>query len=198
MAITNGYTTLATAKARLGIADTSDDATIEAVVSAVSRQIDNECNRRFYAVSETRYYTALSSTGVWVDDLLSVTTLVTDDDGDRTYDTTWAATDYDLGPYNAALDGQPYSRIDVAPDGNYTFPVGVARGVKVTGSFGYAATTPAAIAEACLLQTARLFRRKDAVFGVVGSADMGQTAVIARIDPDVKMMLAPYRLLVVV
>jgi hypothetical protein len=64
MAITNGYVTLPELKARLYSAnpnmqqDPLDDAGLERVIEAVSRWIDADRGRRFYAATETRYYTA--------------------------------------------------------------------------------------------------------------------------------------------
>jgi hypothetical protein len=193
MAITNGYSTLVTVKARLKITDTADDSALEAIITAVSRAIDDYCGRRFYAANETRYYTATRPDGLMVDDILSVSALLTDDDGDRTYENTWATTDYDLTPDNAALKAEPYWKIITTPAGTHSFPANVRKGVKVTGSFGYASATPAVIEEACILQAGRLWRRQDAPFGVVGSAEYG-VARISSLDPDVKMLLGPYRL----
>jgi hypothetical protein len=131
---------------------------------------------------------------VLVEDLLTVTTLKTDADGDRTYESTWAATDYDLEPYNAARlsPARPYTRIVTAPNGVYTFP-NIRKGIEIAGSWGFSSTTPPIVKEACLLQSSRLFMRKDAPFGVTGSAEMGQAIVIPRLDPDVTHMLAPLR-----
>lgn len=187
MAITNGYTTLAVVKDVLGISDTGHDTELERVVEAVSRWIDGFCGRHFYSASETRYYTAEWGDWLIVDDLLTVTTLKTDENEDRTYERTWASTDYDLEPFNAATDGRPYTSIRTAPAGLYTFPTG-RKAVQIVGSFGWSAI-PDAIEEACILQTTRIFRRKDAPFGVTGSADMGQVLAIARLDPDVRSLL---------
>lgn len=193
MTITNGYCTLAEIRARLQFvtADTADDTILESVVMGVSRWIDKFTGRRFYAASETRYYTAEFADEVAVDDLLTVTSLSTDSDGDRVYEATWATTDYDLEPVNASTDGEPYTRISTAPAGRYSFPSG-RKGVKLVGSFGYASSTPAAVKEACLLQCERLYKRKDAPFGVIGSAEMGQMMVIAKLDPDVQLLLAGF------
>lgn len=197
MSISNGYTTLAALKARASIEDTRDDLTLETIITAVSRMIDNYCGRRFYAATETRYYTARDPYCLLVDDLLSVSALVTDEDGDRTYETTWASTDYDLYPDNAALEAQPepFWKILVAPEGNYTFPVGVRRGVKVTGSWGFASSTPPVVGEACLLQAARIFARREAPMGVLGAGEAGGTVRIAwsGLDPDVRRLLDPLR-----
>jgi hypothetical protein len=52
---------------------------------------------------------------------------------------------------------------------------------------------PEDVTEACAIQASRLFRRHEAPFGVTGAPDIGQTAVIARLDPDVKILLRDYR-----
>jgi hypothetical protein len=197
MTITNGYATAAEFKAEFYPAestDSIDDGIIENKIEAASRLIDEHCFRRFWAnaADESRTYKAEDADLLFTDDIVSITTLQTDTDGDRVYETTWAITDYDLEPENAALDGKPYTRITLAPMGRYAFPAGIAKGVKVTGKFGYAVTVPAKVKSACLLQAERLFKRKDAPFGVIGSAEMGQMQVIPKLDPDVAMMLAPY------
>jgi len=176
--------------------DQTDDAILESIINAVSRMIDRHCQRRFYTTDEdeTRYYTAQDYQEAWLDDdLLSVTTLATDPNGDRSYGDTWTDSDYDLYPYNAALDNKPYRAIWVNDNGDYTFPT-LARAVAVTGKFGYCLTgyQPAEVTEACLLQCERLYKRKDAPFGVLGAAGMGQATVIPQLDPDVQMLLSAY------
>ena len=182
MAITNGYATLDEMRDRLGITDptdTSDDATIERIVQAVSRQIDDHCKRRFFvnATDETRDFTAVKCRALIVDDLVSVTTLATDPDGLRAYGDVWVVTDYDLWPYNAALKQEPYLRIEATPNGNFSFPLW-ARGVRITGKFGWVAV-PDVVHEACLVQSERAFKWGDAPFGVMGSSDTG----IVRLPP---------------
>jgi hypothetical protein len=174
------------------ITDLDDDVRLERIIEAVSRAIDDTTKRRFYAASETRYYTARVSNVLLIDDLLSVTTLKTDDDGDRTYDETWDTDDYDLAPYNAVLDGAPYTRIETTPQGGQRFP-GTAKGVEIVGSFGYSATTPAQIREACILWSERVYQRRHAVFGVKGSTVLGEVRLrMPAPDPDVIQMLLPF------
>lgn len=192
MAITNGYASLNELKARIAATDSGNDTVYEAVIEAASRQIDGYCGRRFYAATETRYYTPDGGDLLDVDDLVSVTSLTADEDGDRTYERTWASTDYDLEPYNAALEGKPYTQIRVTPRGNYAF-VGTRRGVKIAGSFGWPAV-PDAVNEACLLLAARLAKRPSAPFGIDPSGgDMGGAQRLPAMDPDVKQLLAAYR-----
>jgi hypothetical protein len=193
LSITNGYCTAEDLRQRLGITDTDDEQIFENVIEAVSRSIDNYCRRRFYATSETRVYTARCETYIRVDDLLTVTTLKTDATGDRVYETTWATTDYDLDPANASLDGRPYTKVCVSPLGRYRFPTSHTRGVQIVGSFGYASTTPDVVNEACLIQAARIFRRKDSPFGVAGTPEFGQLRLLSRLDPDVELLVAPLR-----
>lgn len=168
-----------------------DDLMMEQAIEGVSRSIENYCGRRFYVTEETRTYTAVHDDLLFIDDLTAVTTLKTDEDGDRTYEVTWATTDYDLLPDNAALDGAPYTMIAITPDGDYNFPVGIRKGVQLKAFFGYSTTVPAQVREACLLQCARIYKRKDAPFGVVGNAELGELRVLQKLDPDVEFMLRP-------
>lgn len=197
MAIVNGYATLAEARAVLDFAstDTSWDTVIENYVEAVSRVIDLHCGRRFHTTAndETRYFRATSARYVETGDLISVTTLQTDDNGDRTYDWTWTASHYDLVPVNAALDGRPYTGIAVAPEAARFFPVtSDPKAIKVVGKFGYAAT-PEAVNAACLLAVAQTFNRKSAIYGVSGGAGLVHHIYhMLASDPMFTGMLAPY------
>ena len=165
---------------------------LENTITAVSRHIDNLTHRWFYSDTQTRYYTPELSDLLYVDDLLTVTTLKTDEDGDGTFETTWTATThYNLMPYNAATDGKPYTMIERSYNGAYSFPL-LKRSVQLVGEFGYSATTPQPINEACLLMAARLFKRKDAPFGVTGSPDVGELRNIRIDDPDVARLLPPF------
>lgn len=199
------YCTLGELKARLWPDDTTPDSVndlaLESILKATSREIENYCGRRFYttAEDETRTYRAHCGDTLYTDDIQSITTLKTDEDGDRTYEVTWATTDYDLLPENAADDGMPYTWIEVSPLGQYSFPT-QRMGVQIIGKFGFCAATkasdstiPAAVREACILHSIRLFRRKDAPFGVLGPTELGQISIIPGLDPDVKRMLDQYR-----
>ena len=193
MAITNGYCTLDQLKHRLDIpdGDYQDDISLELVIEAVSRWIDRNRNRRIYTAAETRYYSPISADYVTIDDLVSLTTLKTDPGFDGTYEDTWTSSDYQLAPFNANTIGEPYTRIEKAVNGDYSFTVGQ-KTVEVVGTFGYASTTPNGIREACLLASARLWRRKDNLFGVAGFSDLGTVLNIvpAVADGELKMMLS--------
>lgn len=120
-----------------------DDAQQLQHLEAASRWIDGHTGRRFYAAVETRYFTAEWYDLLLIEDLISVTTLKTDEDEDRTYETTWAATDYDLEPYNAPLGipPGPYVMIRVTPNGDYSFPIRARRAVEIAGVWGWPQTS---------------------------------------------------------
>ena len=142
--ITNGYCTLAefhdyaSARGANVGTDASDDTVIEDIIETVSRYIDGETGRVFFVSSsdETRYYTPELSTRVWVDDLVSITTIKSDDDLDRSYPQTISSTDYDLMPENAALKGWPYTHIQIPSHSDAYFATAT-KGVQIVGKFGF-------------------------------------------------------------
>lgn len=207
MTVINGYCSLAEfrAKLSLSVANTASDSQLEQIIEAASRWIDRYTARRFYGAAETRYYTAIDEQELLIDDLTSVTALKTDEDGDGTYETTWTTSDYNLRPYNALLDGKPYTAIEVSENGDETFPVTIRKGVQVQGVFGYVASTnaltgcPDPIHDATLLLAERIYKRKDAILGIAGNPALGQQPVritSMTADPDITALLSPYRRLV--
>jgi hypothetical protein len=190
------YATLSEFKAAVGITDTTDDAALQSVLDATDTLIDLYCDRKtgFGTASETRYYTAEDWEYVLTDDLVSVTTLQTDDDANGTYETTWTAgTDYVLAPRNAALDGFPYTEIDTSVTWPRNFPKDVYLGVKVVGVFGFPAV-PAAVKQAEIIQAGAVWNSRTAPFGVIGSADLGGILRMSRaLHPEAALILEPYR-----
>jgi hypothetical protein len=65
--------------------------------------------------------------------------------------------------------------------------------VRVTALWGWSAVPPA-IEQATLLQASRLLIRRDSPYGVAGSPEAGtEIRLLARLDPDVDVAVAPYR-----
>jgi hypothetical protein len=192
------YATLAEFKSAIGIAstDTADDTPLQSVLDATDALIDNYCDRKqgFGTAAETRYYNAEAYEYVLIDDLVSITTLTTDDNGDGTYPTTWVAgTDYNLSPPNAALDGWPYTQIDVSVKYPRNFPKLVYRGVKVQGLFGWPAV-PSAVKQAAIIQAGAVWSSRTSPFGVIGSADLGGILRQTRaLHPEAQVLLEQYR-----
>lgn len=196
MAIVNGYCALEDLKQALTAGASTyslaDDTALEDNITAASRAIDEYTGTRFFATTETRYYTADFHNLLVIDDLLSVTTIKTDEDDDGTYEITWATTDYRLEPVNAPTDGFPYRSIRTKDSGVYSFPINVDAGVEIVGSFGFnsgdSSNAPQRVQRACLLLAQRLYRRKDAIFGVAGAPGVGVQVIVAQIQKDQDIM----------
>jgi hypothetical protein len=190
------YATLAEFKAAVGITDSTDDTALQSVLDATDTLIDLYCDRKtgFGTATETRYYTAEDYEYVLTDDLVSVTTLQTDDDANGTYETTWTSgTDYVLAPRNAALDGFPYTEIDTSVTWPRNFPKDVYLGVRVVGVFGFP-SVPAAVKQAEIIQAGAVWNSRTAPFGVIGSADLGGILRMSRaLHPEAALILEPYR-----
>lgn len=209
MALNPDYVDLEVVRAnlRLDPDDSDDDLFLGILVAAASRAIDHATNRQFgnLSAAAARYYDAPAPatdgryvrggiSGPWggrsaleIFDLMSTDDLVVefDQDDDGTFEE--ATTEFDLWPWNAAADGKPWTHI--------VFRRGVSvptleRSVQVTARWGWA-DVPAAIAEACLLQVNRWYKRRDSAFGVAGSPDMGnELRLLAKLDPDVAVLIA--------
>ncbi len=202
MAITNGYLTLAELKEHLNTGGMptkytpEDERNLEFAIEAMSRLVDEQFSTTFYARTETRYFSSDFSDLLYIDDLISVTTLKTDADGDATYEDTWATSDYWLEPRNARTNAdaeqmKPYRQIRVNPEGDYTFPCR-RYDVEIVGSWGYTTAPPPVVKEAMLLMSNRIYRRKDAIFGIAGTPALGVMTVRARIqeDTDIQHLLS--------
>ena len=129
----NAYNNLTTLKSRLDITATTWDTDLLALLVAASRQIDKFCDRFFYVDEVTRYFDG-SGTPLFIDDLLSVSTLKLDEDGDATFESTMATTDYILYPLNK----YPKTHIKISGNSDYGgFAAGIKKGVEIAGDFGY-------------------------------------------------------------
>lgn len=198
MAITDGYTTLSEVKSILRITDAVDDGLLETCIESASRLIDTHCERVFTASTAVRVFVPRDSYTVEIDDLISLTTLKTSSNIDGVFDITFAQIDFQLEPLNGIAGGiySPFTIIRATE--NFLFPTSVfpnASGeatVEVSGVFGYNTVIPADVKQAANLLAIRQYKRYDSPLGVAGFGDIGVVRV-SRIDPDVDMMLAPYR-----
>lgn len=192
------YVTLAAMKVTLALPNTTWDADVSASITAASRAIDGLCDgRRFYLdpdATSVRYYSPDGNgRELDIDDLNELASLMTDTDGDGTFDTTWTLnTDFNLEPLNAQADPNdvwPFTRIRVRPTSSLVFR-GFPRSVQVTGQFGWAAV-PQAIVEGTTLLTERLFKiKREAPLGVLAYQDVAIR--IAKADPNLQMMIGQY------
>lgn len=195
MTATTNYITNAQLKATLAITGTTGDADITAAVAAASRAVDGICQRQFGpgTANETRYYNAYRTDHIEIDDLYAFVSMATDDNGDGTFPTVWGnGTDFDLWPYNAAADGNPWTEVNVRPNGQQMFQPGFARYVKLTGTFGWS-SVPQDVVTATTLLAARVYQlSRQAPLDVISAGEMGMIRLGSRI-PNVMMLLGPYQ-----
>jgi hypothetical protein len=140
--MTNAYASVAALKGSgaLNITGSGYDTQLLSLLEGVSRWVDAHCNRHFFVLSATRRFDGPGGNALAVPDLIAITTLKTDDNQDRSFEQTWAASDYLLYPLDAQPQepaGRPFSRVLVDPAGSRrAFPAGPAT-VEVAGRWGY-------------------------------------------------------------
>ena len=199
MAWAPDYCTAAELKEFVRIGDAVDDSRVALAITAASRAVDRACNRQFgvLSVAAARYYTGRydSDRGRWVvdiDDLMTTSSLVVavDDDADLTYGGT--ITDYRTVPLNAAAESRPWTQL-VINDTSTVQPTTTVDAVKVTALWGWSAV-PDAVKTATLLQSSRFLARRNSPYGIAGSPEQGgEVRLLAKLDPDVGVILGPYR-----
>lgn len=191
MAWAPDYATAAELKAYLRISDADDDAQIALAITAASRAVDQYTNRQFglVAAAEARKYTAFWDRNrcryvVPIDDLMTQVGL--------TVAVAAGAVDvFDLKPANSVAVGRPWTELVVAPAAAVK-PTITQDAVTVTAKYGWT-TVPDTVKQATLLQASRIFKRRDAPFGVAGSPELGsELRLLAKVDPDVQVALGPY------
>jgi len=141
--MTSAYADLDTLKspAVLNLTGNAFDSRLLALLEDVSRWIDTHCNRHFYVLTASRRFDGTGGTQLRIPDLVSLTTLSSDEDQDRVFETTWSSSDYLLYPLNAEPQqpwGRPYSRllVDVAAGSRAAFPSGPST-VEIAGRWGF-------------------------------------------------------------
>ena len=181
--MSNAYADLTTLKSAgvLNISSTTYDTRLRQLLEAASRLIDRYCNRHFYVLASTRKYDGNGGTELVVDDLISVTSLRTDDDLDRTFETTWASTDYLLYPANAQPTnpwGRPYTGVHVDTDAGTedVFTRG-RQTVQIDGNWGYRQVTEDSGAD---INEGAQYSATDSTLTVTDGTkfDVGQTILI--------------------
>ena len=192
----NEYVTSAELKATLSLTgQTFADADITSALTAASRAVDEIAHRRFWPdadANQVRYYTPNGCDTVEIDDLVTLTSLLSDYDGDGTFEQTWVEnTDFTLEPMNAVADGFPWDTIRLRALSAYRFGH-YPRSLKVTGKFGWAAA-PAGVKVATAQIATRLLKiMREAPFGVAAIGMDGAAIRISRTMPEVELSLAPY------
>jgi hypothetical protein len=200
----------------------TDNAVITAVVLAASNAIDRFCCRLdgFIApvTATARTYAGSGKPYQLIDECASVTTVAVKDAVTDTAYVAWVVnTDYipfTGDPEFPDFNHTPYTGLMIAPNSAYsifisgTYTTGrggfardysiVSRGlptVQVTAKWGYATTVPEAVKEACIIQTARWFKRGQGAFSdALATGSLGDLQYRRVLDLDVRDLLTGARL----
>jgi hypothetical protein len=179
------YVSVDDLKGWLGLSGTSQDTNLTYALEAATNLIDEFCGRVFYVEKDTgvdvlqeRYYDCEFQDFVHIDDISTTTGLVVQ-----------------------TLPRMPFDKIYMAiENGGKVLPTQHLRGLKVTAYFGFPIQSgsnhqPPAVTQACLIQAARFWQRKNSPMGFSGNPETGQAPVIflSELDPDVKTMLKHYK-----
>jgi len=191
------YATLSQVKSALRITDQVDDSLLNTAISSASRWVDGWCDRTFVAAGTAITARDYIPTGLYeplpIDDAAQIVAVKIDDNFDRTFSVTLRPIDFQAEPINETSYGLvlPFTRIRPFEDGYWpTFRKQAT--VRVEARYGWPAV-PDAVREATILQASRLFTRLDAPLGIAGFGDMGGMRISRFADPDVELLLAPYR-----
>jgi len=183
------YATTTDLAAYVRIGDDVDDAQLALAVTAASRSVDRAAGRQFgLLAAAAEWFFTLEwdrRLGTWlapVDDVATTTGMVVSVDGTAT-------TDYKLMPRQAVTKGRVWTTLVLGTDVAGT---ATEDALSVTASWGWPAV-PATIKQATLIQASRFLARRDSPYGVTGSpADGSETRLLARVDPDVRVLLDAY------
>lgn len=208
------YCTAAELRGQMNKTSVADDAILTAIIAAAENTINQFTNRPdgFIALTNAtaRLYSGSGKPYLFIDENVSITLVeVKSSPTDTTY-TSWATTDwipFRGDPEDPNYNGLPYTAIMVDPTGNYSIfysgsfvtrggfrpSTDVNRGVptvRITAKWGYSVAVPADIKQACLMQSARWYKRMEgAMSDALASAELGTLLYRQVLDPDVKMIL---------
>jgi hypothetical protein len=198
------YTSVEEVKDRLKITDTQSDLQLTLAVQGAAEAVEGYCGRFFYQrPAETRTFQPYDIWMLPIDDLVSVTALNVDFDGDGVFETAWVKdVDYELivGPeqFNQAAFGikRPFTVIRVINVGGggrffpFTWPFSRLDRVQIIGTWGWP-QVPAGVKQASMQLATELFKLGDAPFGLAGTSEFGVVR-IPKVNPYVAKMLNPF------
>ena len=193
------YTTESAVRTYLGITTTGDATLLTSLIARAQAAIDTYTQRTFEhsTTGATRYFTVGEDTYgrilVLDEDLCRIDNVVTDADGTPT---TITSTEYITSPRNI----KPYTEIRLlsSTTKSWDYTEDPENGVYITGAWSYSTSAPDDIVHAAVRLSAFYYRQKDAqVFDVTAIPDAGVITMPQGLPKDVKMMLDPYRRIVI-
>lgn len=128
--MTHAYCTIDDVKDSINDSGSSLDAFLVKVVLSVTEFIDKRTKTQFVPWSGEKRFDGSGTPRLFIPDCLSLTTVVDDT-------STLTDSDYLLYPRNAASIGQPYTWLQMDPDGTYSSWTREMDIVSLTGAWGY-------------------------------------------------------------
>jgi len=188
------HVTPAELKDRTGIDDSLDDLQILGACMASTEGINLHCDRVFTRTAGTRIFEARCGNLLDRVDIVSITTLKTDEDGDGVFETTWSVSDYELKPVDALWKpGGPWPYEQVSAIAGRRFPIALGYGrsarVQIEGVFEFP-RIPSSVKMSAAIVANDLLKLGGMSFGVQGYGEYG--LVRARQNPITAAMLQPY------
>ena len=193
------YTTESAVRTYLGSSTSGDAVLLTSLIARAQAAIDIYTQRTFEhsSVGVTRYFTVGEDTRgrrlVLDTDLSAIDTIVTDADGTPT---TVLTTEYVTYPRSI----KPYSEIRLlgSTTKSWTYTNDPEMGVYITGKWSYSTSAPDDIVHATIRLASYYYRQRDSqVFDVTAIPDAGVITMPKGIPADVKMLLDPYRRIVI-
>ena len=193
------YTTESAVRTYLGSSTSGDATLITTLIARAQAVIDTYTQRTFEhsSVGATRYFTVGEDTRgrvLMLDaDLCSIDDVITDADGTPT---TISSTEYVTYPRNI----KPYCEIRLlgSTTKSWTYTDDPENGVYITGKWSYSSSAPDDIVQAATRLTGYFYRQRDAqVFDVTAIPDAGVITMPQGIPKDVRLILDPYRRIVI-
>jgi hypothetical protein len=198
VSVSTQYCTVSDVKAGTNITDSTLDTEISSIIDDVSRAIDDKTAQRFYPdndANQVRYFLPENTGRCDIFPLNTFTSLTTFLDPTDQWQ---LGTDFYLEPLNAPADGAPWTALRTIARPFLFSKAEIPQGwaaldgrITITGNWGWA-TVAGPVHRACVLQSRRIFARRNTPMGYeMGSIETGGMRV-PRLDPDVEGMLAPY------
>lgn len=189
-----------------------EDSILVAIIAAAERNINRACNRPDgFEVTEAtaRVYTGLGKAYLLIDECCDIDLVAVKESFTATTYTAWATGDWIAcsgDPRSPDFNSSPYDMLIVDPTGNESrFTSGVYQTkagvptvdvthgvptVQVTAYWGYSFVAPADIREACLMQSARWYKRyQSAMSDTLASGELGTLLYRLSLDPDIRRLL---------
>lgn len=198
--VSDAYATPDEIKAELEITGTTYDARFLALAERATKFINTLCQRKDGFVADAnasaRTYDGSGLEYQWIDECISVSTVEVKDaetEADTAYDTWTADTDWRAAqgtPSRPDWNRTPYTFLIIDPNSGESYFTEGMRTVRVTARWGYAATVPDEIKQACIIQAGRWWKRGQSGYAdTAGGPEWGELRFARKLDPDVEAIL---------